>query len=365
MKIAIVGAGLMGQTVAEHLQVHPDAAAHTVVAVDTSREALDALRQKHDIETTTDLDAVLRDPQVNLVMITATNDAHRMLAEKAILAGKAVMCEKPIATTLEDAHAIVELAEQRGAFLQIGFELRYSKLFTCVKDWIDAGLLGTVVNSHCFYTITEYWGKKSWRAINGPSGGMFAEKLSHYVDLPRWWTGSQVTEVHSACSPNIVPYFEIHDNYHTTFRFENGAVGHLTFMMGPPETFVGNPLIDALDKQKDDGHNLRYLVVGTHGAAATSVFDRSIKRWQFTPGEDQFTSKLVENVTWPKEEDHFYFHNTTDQTYDVIRRVEQNLPPATPARDAYETMKLVFAAEQSANTQQTVRIADVEAVAQV
>jgi len=44
---------------------------------------------------------------------------------------------------------------------------------------------------------------------------MFGEKLSHYVDLPRWWVGSPVTEVHSVCAPNLVPYYEVRDNYYT------------------------------------------------------------------------------------------------------------------------------------------------------
>jgi predicted dehydrogenase len=355
MKIAILGAGRMGHVVAEHLR--DDDRVTAIVAYDVKAEPLDALREKVEIDTTTDLNTILRDPDIPLVMITATNDAHKDLAIAAIDAGKAVMCEKPIATTLDDARRIIEHAEQRGAFLQIGFELRYSKLYTRVRQWINEGLLGRIVNCHCLYTIAEYWGKQSWRAINGPSGGMFAEKLSHYVDLPRWWIDSPVQDVHSYCAPNIVPYFEIRDNYHTTCRYANGAASHLTFMMGPPATFDGNPLLDTVDQQKDDGHNLRYLVVGTHGAAATSVFDRSIKRWRFDVDDDRFVSKLVEQVTWDKAEDHFYFHNTTDQTRDIITRVIEGRPPATPARDAYETMKLVFAAEQSANEQRVVHLA--------
>jgi len=358
MKIALLGAGRMGQVVAEHLR--DDDRVADIIAFDIRPDAIAALQQHVDVTPATDLDAIMRDPDIPLVMITATNDAHKSLACQSIAAGKAVMCEKPIATTLADARQIVEFAEQHNAFLQIGFELRYSKMYTHVKQWIDDGLLGRVVNSHCLYTISEYWGNKSWRAANGPSGGMFAEKLSHYVDLPRWWIGGDVTEVHSVCAPNIVPYFEIHDNYHTTFRFAGGAVSHLTFMMGPPATFNGNPLLDAVDQQKDDGHNLRYLVVGTHGAAATSIFDRSIKRWQFDVTDDQFTSTLVEQVTWDKQEDHFYFHNTTDQTRDIITRVAQGQSPATPARDAYETMRLVFAAERSANTQRPVRLDELE-----
>ena len=96
------------------------------------------------------------------------------------------MCEKPMATTLDDAREMVEFSEKTKAFLQIGFELRYSKLYTKIKEWIQAGFLGDVINTQCTYISCEFIGKESWRIKKAASGGMFGEKLSHYVDLPRW-----------------------------------------------------------------------------------------------------------------------------------------------------------------------------------
>jgi predicted dehydrogenase len=61
-------------------------------------------------------------------------------------------------------------------------------------------------------------------------------------------------------------------------------------------------------------------------------------------------STLVETLTWDKSEDQSYFHNTHDQTLDIVERVSKGLPPKTSPRDALETMRLCFAAEQSSNT---------------
>ena len=185
---------------------------------------------------------------------------------------------------------------------------------------------------------------------------MFGEKLSHYVDLPRWWVGSPVTEVHSVCAPNLVPYYEVHDNYYTTYRFENGAVSHMTFMMAVGAKFDGDPLLNVINQQIGDGHCLRFMVVGTKGAADTDVFGRHIKRWEFTNPPEGFTSKWVENLTWSVDEDDRYFHSTFDQTKDIIRRIAEGLEPMTPASDALETMKLVFAAEESADSGKIVRL---------
>ena len=347
MKVGVLGAGGMGETVIQHLKACKDVS--DIVALDVRAERIRQLKEKYQVKGTTNLRDILSDPAVKLVFITASNDAHNALALQALEAGKAVMCEKPMANTLAEAKAMVDEAMRRKQFLQIGFELRYSKLYTKIKEWIDAGLLGQVVNTHCLY-IASAWEKDTWRHKKALGGSMFGEKLSHYVDLPRWWIGSEVKDVFSVSSPNIIPYYEVHDNYHTTYRFENGAVSHLTFIMGYAATFRGDPLRPNItDLQLGDGHELRYFVVGTKGAAEADVFYRRIKRWQFGDAPDCMTSNLVENLTWDFKEDHFYYHNTTDQAHDIVKRVLTGQPPKTSARDAYETMRLCFAAEESAD----------------
>ena len=356
MKVAIIGAGGMGETVIEHLQECDLVSG--IIAQDVRETRLAELKQKYDIETTVNLDDVLSDPQVGCVFITTSNEAHAELAIAALNAGKAVLCEKPMATTLDDARAMVECAEATGGFLQIGFELRYSRLYSTVKDWIDNGLLGDVVNTQCTY-IGSAWEKNTWRPA-GLGGGMFGEKLSHYVDLPRWWIGSAVEEIYAASAPNVIPYYQIRDNYQATYRFQNGAISHLTFMMAHAATFEGDPLQNVIDQQTNDGHALRYLIQGTRGAAETDVFARTLKRWVFGETPDKFTSHLVENVTWDKSEDRFWYHNTHHQTHDVVRRVKEGLPPSTPARDAYETMRLCFAAEESADSKRAIKLNEIE-----
>lgn len=356
MNVAILGAGGMGASVIQHLQQCPDVAG--IVAYDTNPAQVADKVARFGVTGATELDAVLGDASIPLVFVTAANDAHLPLTLAALAAGKAVMCEKPMAVTLADSRAMVEAAERDGAFLQIGFELRYSRLYTQVKDWIDAGLLGEVINTQCYYICSEFHHKGSWRNKLETGGSMFGEKLSHYVDLPRWWIGADVTDVSSVCAPNVIPYYEVRDNYHTTYRFANGAVSQLTFMMAPGATFRGDPLQDVVSQQRGDGHNLRFLVVGTRGAAECDVFARTIKRWEFGDSPACFTSTWVDDLTWDPADDHVYFHNTAGQTHDIVRRVRDGLPPKTSARDAYETMKLCFAAELSADTGQFVALSE-------
>jgi predicted dehydrogenase len=327
-----------------------------MVTYDVSEERVRSVRETHGVSGSTRVEDILSDPAVPLVFVTAANHAHKELTIRSLEAGKAVMCEKPMANTLSDAREMVETAERLKVFFQVGFELRYSKLYMKVKEWVDAGLLGQVVSTHCLYGSSAYR-KDAWRNTKHEGGATFGERVSHYVDLTRWWVGSPVTEVYSACAPNVVPYTEVRDNYHTTYRFRNGAVGHVTYYMNFPATFRGDPLADNItDLQLGDGHELRYLIVGTKGAAEADVFLRRIKRWQFKDTPEVMASDWVENLTWSPKEDYFYYHNTTHQTQDIVRRVANGLPPMTPARDAYETMRLCFAAEESANTGRSVTL---------
>ncbi|HEY3398738.1 MAG TPA: Gfo/Idh/MocA family oxidoreductase [Armatimonadota bacterium] len=356
MKVGILGAGAMGGSVISHLKETPGV--DSILAQDVRPERIPEL-EALEVEATTDLDRVLQDDNIPLVFITASNFAHHDLTLAALAAGKAVMCEKPMATTLAEAREMVEAAEAKNGYLQIGFELHYSKMYMKIKEWVDAGLLGDVINTHCYYGSSA-WPKGIWRNSAELGGSMFGEKLSHYVDLPRWWIGSEVVDVYSACAPNIMKYMEVHDNYHTTYRFANGAVSHLTFMMGQASTFRGDPLQNIIDQQLGDGHSLGYIVVGTKGAAEVQIFGRYMRRWEYGDAPDTMTSDWVEDLTWDPEEDHLYYHNTLDQTKDIVRRVQQGLPPATPARDALETMRLCFAADISAEQGRVVKLSELD-----
>src|ERR1700684_1248087 len=116
---AILGCGQMGQNVLRSLQSSPRVRAITVF--DRNAERMEELRNTFGVKSAPALDDVLQDPAIKLVFVTASNDAHRELSVAALEAGKAVMCEKPMATTIPDARAMVEAAERTNGFLQIGF----------------------------------------------------------------------------------------------------------------------------------------------------------------------------------------------------------------------------------------------------
>jgi len=310
------------------------------------------------ITCTSEINSILNNQEIKFVSIASTNSTHAELAEKALRAGKAVLCEKPMGETLEEAKRMIKAQKETCGFLQIGFELHYSKLFIKAKDWIDNGLIGAIVNIHCRYYSSEFHGKNSWRSCS--KGTLIGEKLSHYIDLIRWWIGSPVEEVYSFTAPNVVKYFNHPDNHQINLRFANGSIANLNFIMFIAETDHGDPLLDTMEKMSDDGHCLQYHIIGDKGAIEIDAFRRRIRRWEFSEDSKQLTSKIVDTFFFPKNEGKIWYHNVHGQITKIIELVAKKLPPENPANDSYQTMLVCFAAEKSEQKKCSIKISEYE-----
>jgi len=259
-----------------------------------------------------------------------------------------------MAENLEDASKMIKAAKETGNLLQIGFELHYSKIYMTAKEWIDKGLIGSVVNCHCIYYCSEFHSRNTWRSNS--KGTLIGEKLSHYIDLQRWFTGSPVEEVFSMAAPNVVDYFNHPDNHQISMRFKNGAISNLNFSMYIAESDHRDPLLEMLAKQSDDGHFLQYHIFGTKGAIETDVFRRRIRRWEFTDSPERLVSRIAEKITYTKNEDMEWIHNTHGQNVRIAELVARGLPPGNPVADSFETMKAGFAAEISEREKRIVKM---------
>jgi len=353
--VAVLGLGAMGATHVGAAKASPSVRTVYGYEPDPARAALRA--GELGVHGTSDLDSILNNPEIRLIYIAAVNPVHAELTIKALRAGKAVLCEKPMAEDIGGAREMMRVEKETGNFLQIGFELHYSKIYMLAKEWIDRGLIGSVVNCQCRYYCSEFHLKNSWRS--GSSGTLIGEKLSHYLDLQRWFTGSPVDEVFSMTAPNVVPYFNHSDNHQISMRFQNGAISNLNFVMYIAESDHGDPLLDVLEKQSDDGHFLQYHIFGTKGAIETDVFRRRIRRWEFSDSPERMVSRIAETVTYQKSDDSEWIHNTHGQNIRVAELVAKGLPPETPAADSFETMKVCFAAEISESERRIVKLSEV------
>ena len=155
------------------------------------------------------------------VIICTENNRHRPLVEMTASRGIHVLCEKPLATTVEDARAIVAACNKAGVFLMTAFPMRFSAPLLEIKARLDNGDFGDV---YCFNATNQGELPTKYRAwFVDPElagGGAIMDHTVHLVDIMRWFTGAEVKTVY-ARSNRIFHADEL--------QVETGALEMLTF----------------------------------------------------------------------------------------------------------------------------------------
>ncbi len=144
-RVAVIGAGYWGPNLIRNLDQLDALAA----ACDLSAERLATVREQHGVRTTTSFDEILADPGIDAIAVATPVPTHFPLARKALLAGKHVFVEKPLALSAAEADALVDLADERRRVLMVGHLLEYHPAFTAIKELVAAGELGAIQHIRC------------------------------------------------------------------------------------------------------------------------------------------------------------------------------------------------------------------------
>ena len=152
----VIGPGGIANRFAEALPVVPGAQLGAVFARDAAKGRAFADKWQRDGRTarvTTQLDDLLADPTVDAVYIATPHSQHGHYIRAALLAGKAVLCEKPLVTTQADGQALVDLARERGVFLMEALWTRFLPVYDLAGQWLRDGAIGelrAMRSSFCF-----------------------------------------------------------------------------------------------------------------------------------------------------------------------------------------------------------------------
>jgi len=186
------------------------AARGTVAAVASSsapasRTAAEQLGAERPHDSATEL---LADPQIDVVHVCTPNSTHREYALEALRAGKHVVCEKPLATTLDSALELAEAARAAGVVATVPFVYRYHPMVREARARIAAGELGTLLSLQGSYT--QDWllepDDENWR-VDAEVGGdsrAFADIGSHLVDLVEFVSGERIARL-AAVTRTVYP----------------------------------------------------------------------------------------------------------------------------------------------------------------
>jgi predicted dehydrogenase len=241
--IGLIGSGFMGASHAFAL-----AAAGQVfdlpkrprleLLADASEElAQEAARRFGFARATPDWRALIADPAVDVVHITAPNSFHVPMAKAAIAAGKAVHCEKPLATSLAEASELADLAEEAGTTTIVGFNYLKNPIQALARDLIAAGEIGEIVSFrgiHAEDFMRDPGAAWSWR-LDPAGGGATMDMGSHVISMARFLIGDIArvsaharTVFPARPGPDGAPLkVEVDDHCHALLEFAGGASGAL------------------------------------------------------------------------------------------------------------------------------------------
>ncbi len=205
---------------------------------DVSTAALERAGQLHPAAPTyADADAFFA--AIDAVYVASPNHAHRPLVEAAAAAGIPVLCEKPMATTLADASAMVAACERAGVAYATAFDQRFHPAHRHLARRIQAGQIGTVTAiriAYCCWVGPEFAGD-NWRIDPARAGGGALMDLApHGLDLASVLLNERIVDV-AAMGQSRVHDYAVEDGALVIARTETGALVQLHVAYNCPETF--------------------------------------------------------------------------------------------------------------------------------
>ena len=200
LKIGVIGCGKIAQV--RHIPEYADnSAAELTAFYNPTVSRAEDMAKKYGGRVYESVDELLADDSIDAVSVCSANYSHAEIAIKALRAGKHVLCEKPMATTLADCEKMVAAAKQSGKRLMIGQNQRLAKAHMKAKELIDGGLIGSVVT---FRTAFGHGGPETWSIKPGNDTwffdktkavmGVMADLGIHKTDLLRYLLGQDVVK---------------------------------------------------------------------------------------------------------------------------------------------------------------------------
>lgn len=237
--IGIIGCGKIAQV--RHIPEYAENKdAKLLGFYDINLERAAALAKQYGGTAYATVEELLANPDIDAVSVCAANFAHAELTIAALNAGKHVLCEKPMAITLAECEAMVEVAKKNGKYLMIGHNQRLAKAHAVARKLIVDGLIGDIVT---FRTTFGHGGPETWSVDPGKNTwffdktraamGAMADLGIHKTDLIQFLTGQQVVRTTARvttldkkdASGNLI---SVDDNAICIYEMSGGAFGTMT-----------------------------------------------------------------------------------------------------------------------------------------
>lgn len=234
--VGIIGCGKIAQL--RHLpeyQAHADVQIVGVYDLNTDRS--EEVSRKYQTHNYLSYEEMLLNPKIDAVSICTANHSHSKITIEALNAGKHVLCEKPMALTLEECETMVETSLKTGKYLMIGHNQRFLKSHMEAKKLFQSGKIGRLISFQTAFTHAgpEQWsidaGKDTWFFDKNKAVlGAMSDLGIHKTDLIRYLTGENIVAVNAyigtldkkQTNGNLI---SVDDNAICVYKLDGGAVG--------------------------------------------------------------------------------------------------------------------------------------------
>jgi predicted dehydrogenase len=336
-------------------------------------EAVSAAAERLGFASTeTDWRRLVERDDIDLIDVCTPGDSHAEIAIAALRAGKHVLCEKPLANTVEEAEqmaAAASVAAERGVWAMCGFTYRRTPALALARQLVEAGRIGTVRQVRAQYLqdwLHDPAAPMTWRLDKSKSGsGALGDLGAHLVDTAQWLTDQRITGV-SAILETFV-------KSRPRSGERSGLGGHVD---GGEDAPRGDVTVDdaaLFTARFDDGatgvfeatrfalgrkNALRIEINGTDGSLAFDFEENNLL--QFFDGtqpieEQGFRRILVTepehpyvSAWWPPGHGLGYEHGFTHQAVDLVTAIAENRQPEPSFGDGLRVQRVLGAVEDSA-----------------
>ena len=330
-RLAIIGLGMAS---APHAKSLTDLAerVEVVAAFSPSAERRRAFAATHEFPTCDSVETIFGDPSIDAVLLLTPPNTHLDLVRQAATAGKHILLEKPLETSLERAEALVRAAEDAGIKLGIVLQHRFRPVSVALAGIINEGRLGTLVSASARlfnWRPQSYYDQHGRGTLARDGGGVLLTQAIHTLDLMISLAGLPVETI-AYCTTSPVHRMETEDLVMGAIRFENGAVGSVS-----ATTCAYPGLADAID------------IIGTQGMAR---LDGTRLSAEFHDGSAFSATDEAAGGGAGADPMAFPHHHHRAVIADFLDAIERDHHPRATGREALKVHRLIAAILQSAQT---------------
>lgn len=298
---------------------------HIVAIADDAQERGRTAAERYGAKYYHDFRDMLRE-DIDAVIVCNENVKHKEAVIAAAQAGKHILCEKPIATTIDDAWEMIQVCKENRVKLQIAFPVRFNPPIQRVKQMIDSGTLGRIVAIRGTNRGQNPGGWFIDRNLSG--GGAVLDHTVHVIDLMRWFMNSEVKEVFAEVDTRFSDV-DIDDCGLLLLEFENGVIASHDPSWSRCKTFPtwGDVTLE---------------IVGTEGVINVDAFSQHL---------------LVYNDEEHRVRQEFWGNDMNmGLIQDFISCIRENREPSITGEDGLRAMQVALAAYESAEKKQPISL---------